>query len=162
MKKTTTGFTLVELLIVIVVIAILASISVVAYTGIQNRTYDSVVQGDLRQMGQIISMYRTEQDAYPSTIAQLGTYGSLSATKNSYADFFAASSSSNYLYCYNNTTDQFGLVARSRSGAYFQYRDSVVSPYTGSATTSVAVMCPNIGVTWLSRIWLRDSGVWQL
>jgi prepilin-type N-terminal cleavage/methylation domain-containing protein len=36
MKRTMSGFTIVELLIVIVVIAILAAISVVAYTGIQN------------------------------------------------------------------------------------------------------------------------------
>ncbi len=36
-RKTHTGFTIVELLIVIVVIAILATISVVAYTGIQSR-----------------------------------------------------------------------------------------------------------------------------
>lgn len=37
MKKTTSGFTIVELLIVIVVIAILATISIVAYQGIQQR-----------------------------------------------------------------------------------------------------------------------------
>lgn len=36
------GFTIVELLIVIVVIAILATISVVAYTGIQSR---AMIQG---------------------------------------------------------------------------------------------------------------------
>ena len=34
-----TGFTIVELLIVIVVIAILATVSVVAYTGIRQRAY---------------------------------------------------------------------------------------------------------------------------
>ena len=37
------GFTIVELLIVIVVIAILAAITIVAYTGIQNRAYDTAV-----------------------------------------------------------------------------------------------------------------------
>ena len=37
-----TGFTIVELLIVIVVIAILATISVVAYTGVQVRARDSM------------------------------------------------------------------------------------------------------------------------
>lgn len=37
MRKTANGFTIIELLIVIVVIAILAAISVVAYTGIQDR-----------------------------------------------------------------------------------------------------------------------------
>lgn len=37
MKKTTSGFTIVELLIVIVVIGILAAITIVAYNGIQER-----------------------------------------------------------------------------------------------------------------------------
>lgn len=41
MRKTTSGFTLVELLIVIVVIAILAAITVVAYTGIQTRAQNA-------------------------------------------------------------------------------------------------------------------------
>lgn len=41
------GFTIVELLIVIVVIAILAAITVVAYTGVQSQAYDSTVQSDL-------------------------------------------------------------------------------------------------------------------
>ena len=37
MRQTKSGFTIVELLIVIVVIAILAAITIVAYNGIQNR-----------------------------------------------------------------------------------------------------------------------------
>jgi len=41
------GFTIVELLIVIVVIAILASISVVAYNGIQTRARDSQRSSDI-------------------------------------------------------------------------------------------------------------------
>ena len=49
MRKTASGFTIVELLIVIVVIAILATISIVAYNGIQNMAHDSVVQSDLTQ-----------------------------------------------------------------------------------------------------------------
>lgn len=67
MKKTTSGFTIVELLIVIVVIAILAAISVVAYTGIQNRAKNVQVQSDIRQVAGLIEMYRAEHGAYPST-----------------------------------------------------------------------------------------------
>jgi prepilin-type N-terminal cleavage/methylation domain-containing protein len=40
-QRKDSGFTIVELLIVIVVIAILATISIVAYTGIQNRAKTS-------------------------------------------------------------------------------------------------------------------------
>ena len=41
------GFTIVELLIVIVVIAILAAITIVAYTGIQERAKISALQSEL-------------------------------------------------------------------------------------------------------------------
>ena len=44
------GFTIVELLIVIVVIAILATVSVVAYTGIRQRAYVVRVQNTLSQV----------------------------------------------------------------------------------------------------------------
>ena len=49
MKKTTSGFTIIELLVVIVVIAILAAISIVSYNGIQKRAgtiaYTAAVDG---------------------------------------------------------------------------------------------------------------------
>ena len=41
------GFTIVELLIVIVVIAILAAITIVAFNGIQDRARNSSIQTDL-------------------------------------------------------------------------------------------------------------------
>ena len=45
-----TAFTIVELLIAIVIIGILAAITLLAYNGIQNRAYDSSVQGDLKML----------------------------------------------------------------------------------------------------------------
>ena len=41
------GFTIVELLIVVVVIAILATITIVAYNGIQNQAKDSALRTSL-------------------------------------------------------------------------------------------------------------------
>jgi prepilin-type N-terminal cleavage/methylation domain-containing protein len=52
------GFTIVELLIVIVVIAILAAISVVAYSGIQQRAKASAAKSDLRNFAKAIEAAR--------------------------------------------------------------------------------------------------------
>ncbi|WP_164519849.1 type IV pilin protein [Flaviflexus salsibiostraticola] len=52
------GFTIVELLIVIVVIAILAAISIVAYNGVQERARASQASSELRDLAQAITMAR--------------------------------------------------------------------------------------------------------
>ena len=69
-RKDTKGFTIVELLIVIVVIAILAAISIVAYTGIQNRSKTSAAQTVASQLSKKAIAWSTITSAYP-TYAQL-------------------------------------------------------------------------------------------
>jgi prepilin-type N-terminal cleavage/methylation domain-containing protein len=59
------GFTIVELLIVIVVIGILAVISVVAYNGIQARAQAANVQGALAQANKKLAAYMVDYSAYP-------------------------------------------------------------------------------------------------
>ncbi len=61
------GFTIVELLIVIVVIAILAAISIVAYTGIQTRARNSIVEQNLSNTVKALEMYNAEFGNYPYT-----------------------------------------------------------------------------------------------
>lgn len=61
------GFTIVELLIVIVVIAILAAISIVTYTGVQTRVKVTKSIADLTEINKIIKMYHTEHGQYPAT-----------------------------------------------------------------------------------------------
>lgn len=98
MLKTKSGFTLVELLIVIVIIAILAAITIVAYNGIQQRATTAMLDSDLTQASKAVKLYQVANDNFPSNLAtvnisnsggvvydyaaQAGAY-CLSATKNS-------------------------------------------------------------------------------
>lgn len=62
------GFTIVELLVVIVVIGILASISVVAYNGIQRRSVATSLQNDLKNSTSVIDIQKARQGVYPTTV----------------------------------------------------------------------------------------------
>ena len=66
------GFTIVELLIVIVVIAILASISVVAYNGVQDRARNAQIATAADVYKKALEMYRVDHGEYPSGQACLG------------------------------------------------------------------------------------------
>lgn len=68
MKKTMSGFTIVELLIVIVVIAILATISIVAYRGVQARGRDSARIEKVSQIAKALELYKVDNGQYPPII----------------------------------------------------------------------------------------------
>jgi prepilin-type N-terminal cleavage/methylation domain-containing protein len=55
------GFTIVELLIVIVVIAILAAITIVAYNGVQTRAKASQITAGIKQVDKSFRLWNTER-----------------------------------------------------------------------------------------------------
>ena len=64
-KSERRGFTIVELLIVIVVIAVLASITVVAFNGIQDRAKASKVNAAIDSYIKLLEMYKVDNGSYP-------------------------------------------------------------------------------------------------
>ncbi len=71
------GFTIVELLIVIVVIAILAAITIVAYNGIQNRAKTSALLSSVSQGVKKVQAYAAlNNDNYPASATDVGLVGS--------------------------------------------------------------------------------------
>lgn len=68
-RATHKGFTIVELLIVIVVIGILAAISVVAYAGIQDRAKYTESLSSLTLLDKAIGAYQAQNGHYPIVTA---------------------------------------------------------------------------------------------
>lgn len=66
-RHRTTGFTIVELLIVIVVIGILASITTVAYNGVQVRAEKTKTITMVKSAVKALEIYHTLNNKYPST-----------------------------------------------------------------------------------------------
>jgi len=71
MIKTRSGFTIVELLIVVVVIALLAAISLVAYTGIQKRAAEVTLQSDLRQAKTYMERQKIDTGSFPTDTSDI-------------------------------------------------------------------------------------------
>jgi general secretion pathway protein G len=66
LKRTSRGFTIVELLIVIVVIGILAALVIVTYNGIQQRARDTERKTDIKGMQGQFEAYWADNAKYPT------------------------------------------------------------------------------------------------
>ena len=96
------GFTIVELLIVVVVIAILAAITIVAYNGITQRARDSVAKNAISQAQRKLATYSIDNgEAYPSDLTGLG----LNTAGNTKYQFTSNNSTTPRGYCITVTID---------------------------------------------------------
>ena len=66
-RRSNYGFTIVEILIVIAVVAILAAIIVVVYRGIQDRARNSIKINDLKTTERLVETYKVINGEYPKT-----------------------------------------------------------------------------------------------
>ena len=107
MLKRASGFTIVELLIVIVIIAVLAAITVVAYTGIQNRARTSALQSDLHNAATKIGLDKAKTDLYPLSLSAVDD--GKGVTKG--ADTIFQYTSDGTSYCLTATSKSPGISA---------------------------------------------------
>lgn len=66
-SKRRRGFTLVEVLLVLVILVIIASLAVTAYGPIQKQAYVQAAQTQIKAFEQPLELYRTNIGSYPST-----------------------------------------------------------------------------------------------
>lgn len=170
------GFTIVELLIVIVVIGILAAIVIVAYSGVQNRANDVSVQADLQNIAKAIRSYDAINGSYPD-IANPAVLASLNlkVSRGSYDTTAPANSPTdlitrNLIICVIKTgsTQNYGVAAMSRSGTVYSYTQAAGAKkeaYAWIGQQSSA--CPRMGISTSDPEYGRtfafqsDNGGWQ-
>lgn len=63
------GFTIIELLIVIVVIGILAAITIIAYNGVQIRARDATRKADIAAIQKYVELYIADNGTPPDTVS---------------------------------------------------------------------------------------------
>lgn len=128
--KPHTGFTLVELLIVIVVIAILATVSIIAYQGIQVRAKESAIRSDLSNFSRLVELYHIDNDRYPSpgSSAELASL-SFKVTQQAYP----ADIDYNFDYCTDrlsgNTKYILTVKLNSKEAIYVSSKNSSPKKY---------------------------------
>ncbi len=116
------GFTIVELLIVIVVIAILAAMTIVAYNGIADRAKHSSAQSLTSQVTKKIEAYAVENsDQYP---ADLETIGITDPTPRKY-QYLVNNNSSPRTYCVTITVQNV---------SYYQNNSTARNPTVGACS----------------------------
>jgi prepilin-type N-terminal cleavage/methylation domain-containing protein len=129
-SRSSKGFTIVELLIVIVVIAILAAITIAAFTGVQQKARVSAVSSALSQATKKLATYVVEANAYPTDLASVG---------------ISDTSGVNYQYSYNNSANPVTYCVTATTGAT-SYKASSTAP------TPSAGACAGHGVGGVAAI----------
>lgn len=151
MKKTVSGFTVVELLIVIVVIGILAAITIVAYNGIQARAQNSSVQSDLSATTRKIELEAVDAGSYQTATATTG----IKITKSAFD-----TTQNNFYYCRNTATNQYAIAARSKSMKQYKVVNGALSEH-GSLLYG-ADTCTLVGATTAALVlgWDATAQTW--
>jgi prepilin-type N-terminal cleavage/methylation domain-containing protein len=161
------GFTVIELIIVIVVIGLLVTIGVVSYGSFQRRAHDTAVQSDLEAIAGELESYRARMNGTGTTprfainATELGTL-EIQAAKSSYN----TSVSYNMIYCVGNSNQSFKLIAQSKSQNIYVMTEEGFVSNTLTTSNLTATLCTSQGMslgangmtsgpTWAS--WVRSN-----
>ena len=131
MKKTKSGFTLVEILIVVVILGILAAIVIPQFTDAATQAKESSLKTDLQAIRSQIELYKIQHtDALPD----------------------AAGTDANFVECMTGETDMDGDQWAAGAGTvYGAYMQSIPeNPYNGLRTVRTAASgTPGSGSGWM-------------
>ena len=165
------GFTIVELLIVIVVIAILAAITIVAYNGVQARARNSSRVSAIDAIQKALELYKTETGSYPVTSAFGGAATMCTGIASGYGYSFATDGTwlkplidqnvmstiptppvndcTHYIRYLHPSATSYSCTTRT-SGYYIlqSFGNDGFDPPAGAVSGTSWKPCPEAGVSW--------------
>lgn len=155
------GFTAVELIMVIVVIALLAVIGVVSYGATKQKAHDTAIQQDLSKYADALNVYYGDNNSYPLNQANLLTITSVQFAKTNYK-----TSANAVLYCVDtaaaNNGKAMAVIAKSSSGRAFYVKDeSPVAQFSGnfpSGNNTTDCQAANSSITTVTSVWIHSTG----
>jgi type IV pilus assembly protein PilA len=118
------GFSLIELLVVIIIIGILAAIAIPVFLSQRNKGWDAAAKSDLNAMSLAEESYLTDNNSYTTSTAELISEGLKSTTGVTDS---VTGINSDRSYC---------LKAVSHSGNIWYYGSSSGGPTTTACTNS--------------------------
>ena len=121
------AFTIVELLIVIVIIAILAAITIIAFSGIQQRAAATVVKSDLASAARQLGLEHAENGVYPGDDGVTTDAASLNKSMNTTYQYTRTGAT----YCLTATSTHSGVPAFMISSDDTTPREGICPGHTG-------------------------------
>lgn len=129
LKKNNAGqsaFTIIELLVVIVIVGILATIVIIFYTGTRTKAIDTSLQSDLKSASTQLELDKTTNDLYPSTKEEANGGKGLKPSTGTTFDYIYSSSSNSYCLTatkedrsyYLDSTNRFPRVGTCQTGSF--------------------------------------------
>lgn len=165
-KQKQTGFTIVELLIVVVVIAILAAITVVAYNGVTQNARVSTAKSDLSNLNKVLRILETDGAAFDvastwnKAFHQAGLYETASANTSVPKSFAICATSNTYAI---GVSRPLSLPETQGSTAYYLRSDSGMQTLSWNASTpgstTLARYCAQMLPEATFRVWSFSAGV---
>lgn len=104
------GFTIIELLLVVVIIGILSSIIFISYNGVSQKAIISSMKMDLSNVVNKLKIYQIDDDQYPLSLDEL--------------DSVRPSAGNNYQYVVSNNTMPIGYCVATLNGSMTYHTDS--------------------------------------
>jgi len=137
------GFTIIELLVVMVVIGILVTITVVSYSGLQQRSRDSERASDITQIKIAIEKYHSDKSGYPRVCSTDNTACAITSLSAALAPYlatiprdpqYATTPANDYVYVQSAVVDDgYAILIHYEAKSMCKTGSNVVAGWWGVA-----------------------------